>query len=174
MNTGTIFGSTVAIALDGTLNIAPTNNANNTFTYNNTISGVNVINLARQSGAYGAWRDQWRDVDAHADEPHHGHGHGNGEHRHLAPIHEQQHGRQFSDDQCEHHQACGTNSYSASRRFPASGTQDFPKVFSAASTLTNNVAANNVVVLLGDSASVQSGTALAAQLVQNGNSADVI
>jgi len=49
INGGTIAGDIVGGGTSDTVNIAPTNNANNIFTYANTLSGVGTINLA--SGA---------------------------------------------------------------------------------------------------------------------------
>ncbi|MBV9050760.1 MAG: hypothetical protein JO196_00035, partial [Hyphomicrobiales bacterium] len=46
INGGTIAGDIVGGGTSDTVNIAPTNNANNIFTYGNTLSGVGTINLA--------------------------------------------------------------------------------------------------------------------------------
>src|SRR5580704_860600 len=46
INGGTIAGDIVGAGTSDTVNIAPTNNANGTFTYANTISGVGTINIA--------------------------------------------------------------------------------------------------------------------------------
>jgi fibronectin-binding autotransporter adhesin len=57
--------------------------------------------------------------------------------------------------------------------FPASGMEDFVKVFAALSTLGNTIGASNVTVVT-TGATIPAGTTVTAQLVQSGKTADVV
>ena len=178
VNGGNIFGDIVGAGTSDTLTIDPVNNANGTFTYGNTISGVATINLAPNANlaltAQGVLN--------------------NGGVLTLPPT-----GRISGDGtftqtasgttalQFTNNTAAGAfptiaaNAITLSGKlqvvltgaFPAVGIEDFVKVFAASGTLANNISANNVSVVTS-AATLPAGTNITAQLVQSGNSADVV
>ena len=176
VNGGTIVGDIVGAGTSDTVTIAPTNNANNTFTYANTISGVGAINVA--AGANLALTPQGVI--------------NNGGLLSLTPTSRitgagsiTQSGTtalQFMNNTTAgNYPTINATTITLSGKlqvvltgaFPGSGLQDFVKVFVASGTLTNTVTPGNVSVVT-NGATLPSGTTVTAQLVQSGNSADVV
>jgi len=173
INGGTIQGDIMGAGVS-TVNIAPTNNANDTFTYDNTISGVNMINIA--AGANLA-------LTAHGTIA--GGGlltltptsriTGNGTVTPNVTV------LQFTNNTTPGNFPTinankiqpGALLVSLVGSFPANGTQDFAKVFVASGSL---VAPRLVQAagIPGVQVTEPPGVQVTAQFVQSGNSADLI
>ncbi|MBV9181238.1 MAG: autotransporter domain-containing protein, partial [Acidobacteria bacterium] len=176
INGGTIAGDIVGGGTSDTVNIAPTNNANNIFTYGNTLSGVGTINLATganlaltstgvinnaglltltptsQISGVGAITQSGTTA--------------------LQFVNNTTAGN-FPTINATTIKLSGKLQVVLTGAFPASGMQDFMKVFAATGTFTNAITPGNVSVVT-NGATLPSGTTVTAQLVQSGNSADVV
>ena len=176
INGGTIAGNITGQGTSDTVNIASANNANDTFLYANTISGIGTINLA--AGANLALTQQGAINSTGL--------------LNLAPTSKitgagaiTQSGTtalQFANNiAAGAYPTINATTISLSGKlqvvltgaFPGSGMQDFVKVFAAAGTLTNNIDPTNVSVTT-NGATLPAGTNVTARLVQSGNSADVV
>ena len=172
INGGVIDGDIMGAGTSDTVNIAPTN-ANNTFTYGNTLSGVGATNIAANSTlaltAQGVVNNNVGVLK-------------------LTPTSRIAGNGTFTQGaagttalQFTNNTAAGAfptiaaNAITLAGKlqvvlmgaFPSSGSQDFAKVFAASGTLTNNISAANVT-LVPNGATFLADTVLTAKLVRRG------
>ncbi|MBV8448167.1 MAG: autotransporter domain-containing protein, partial [Hyphomicrobiales bacterium] len=178
VNGGNIFGDIVGMGTRDTLSVDPTNNANNIFSYGNTISGIAAINLAAKANLALTMQGVLENSGVLT----------------LAPTARISGNGSFTQTssgttalQVTNNTTSGAfptitaNAITLSGKlqvvltgaFPASGMEDFVKVFAASSSLANNIAAENVSVVTSG-AMLATGTSVTARLVQSGNAADVV
>jgi fibronectin-binding autotransporter adhesin len=178
INGGTIFGDIVGAGTSDTLTIDPVNNANNVFTYGNTISGIATINLAANANLALTAQGVLNNSGVLTLAPT-GRISGNGTFTQTASGTT---ALQFTNNTAAGaFPTIAANAITLSGKlqvvltgaFPAVGIEDFVKVFAASGTLANTIAPGNVSVVTSG-ATLPAGTNVTAQLVQSGNSADVV
>jgi outer membrane autotransporter protein len=176
INGGTILGDITGTGASGTVMIAPTNNADNTFTYANTLSGVATIDIGAGANfalaPQGAISNTGTLVLATTSRIT---GAGSITQSGMTVL-------QFVNNTAAGAYPTinattillsGKLQVVLTGAFPGSGMQDFVKVLSATGSLTNNIAAANVSVST-NGATLPAGTNVTARLVQGANSADVV
>jgi fibronectin-binding autotransporter adhesin len=178
INGGAIFGDIVGAGTSDTLVIDPVNNANGTFTYENTISGIATINLAANANLALTAQGVLNNSGVLTLAPT-GRISGNGTFTQTASGTT---ALQFTNNTAAGaFPTIAANAITLSGKlqvvltgaFPAVGIEDFVKVFAASGTLANTVSPSNVSIVTSG-ATLPAGVTVTAQLVQSGNSADVV
>ena len=179
INGGSVVGDIVGAGTTDTVNVDPVNNANNIFTYANTISGIGAINIASNANlaltAQGVLNNNIGVLTLTPTSRISGNGTFTQGAAGTAVL-------QFTNNTASGAfptinastiTLAGKLQVALTGAFPASGMEDFVKVFAASGTLTNTISPSNVTVV-ASGATLPAGTSITAELVQSGNSADVV
>ncbi|MBV9519579.1 MAG: autotransporter domain-containing protein [Hyphomicrobiales bacterium] len=176
INGGTIAGDITGAGTSDTVNIAPTNNANNIFSYANTLSGVGTINLAAGANLALTSTGVINNTGLLTLTPTSrisGSGSITQSGTTALQFTNNTAAGAFPTINATTINLSGKLQVVLTGAFPGSGLQDFVKVFAATGTLTNAVTAANVAVITSG-ATLPAGATVTAKLVQSGNSADVV